>query len=58
MRQFYHKFNILDAVRRELSWTHYRLLLKVEKEQVRKFYIEEVIAGNWNTRLRPQPTSL
>lgn len=50
MRQFYRVFNIFDAVRRELSWTHYRLLLRVEKEQARQFYMEEAIAGNWSTR--------
>lgn len=40
----------LPAVRPELSWTHYRLLLKVNKPDVRSFYIEECIAGNWSTR--------
>ena len=50
MRQFYQSFNILHALRGELSWTHYRLLLKVEKEAARSFYLEESIEGNWNTR--------
>jgi predicted nuclease of restriction endonuclease-like (RecB) superfamily len=40
----------LPVVRPELSWTHYRLLLKVDKPDVRCFYIEECIAGNWSTR--------
>jgi hypothetical protein len=31
MRQFYRKFPKWNAVRSELSWTHYRMLLKVEK---------------------------
>ena len=30
MRNFFYAFPILDAVRRELSWTHYRLLLRVD----------------------------
>jgi hypothetical protein len=30
MREFYLKFPNLHALRAELSWTHYRLLLKVE----------------------------
>ncbi len=42
--------DVLPAVRPELSWTHYRLLLKVNKPDVRRFYIEECIAGNWSTR--------
>ncbi|OIO75121.1 MAG: hypothetical protein AUJ85_04050 [Elusimicrobia bacterium CG1_02_37_114] len=50
IRLFYTAFPNCDALRHELSWTHYRLLLKVEKEEVRKFYLEEAIAGNWSTR--------
>lgn len=50
MRQFYRLFEKSHALRDELSWTHYRLLLKVEKAEARQFYIEETIAGNWNTR--------
>lgn len=48
MRSFYLSFPILDAVRRELTWTHYRLLLKVDRPEVRKFYLDECIAGNWS----------
>ena len=40
----------LPFVRQELSWTHYRLLLKVERPDVRKFYLDECIASNWSTR--------
>jgi len=40
----------LPVVRPELSWTHYRLLLKVERTDVRRFYLEECIAANWSTR--------
>ncbi|TAN42561.1 MAG: DUF1016 domain-containing protein [Nitrospirae bacterium] len=40
----------LPLVRPELSWTHYRLLLKVERSDVRKFYLDECITGNWSTR--------
>jgi hypothetical protein len=32
---------ICDALRRELSWTHYRLLLRVEKPEARAFYEAE-----------------
>ncbi len=37
-------------MRDELTWTHYRMLLKVDNENTREFYIEEAIAGNWSTR--------
>jgi len=40
----------LPAVRPELSWTHYRLLLKVEREKIRQFYLNECIQSNWSTR--------
>lgn len=40
----------LPFVRPELSWTHYRLLLKVERPDFRKFYLDECIASNWSTR--------
>jgi predicted nuclease of restriction endonuclease-like (RecB) superfamily len=51
MRNFYLNFpNFLDALRRELSWTHYRLLLKVENPEARAFYEIEAAEGNWSTR--------
>ena len=50
MRQFYLVFPIGDALRSELSWTHYRLLMRVEKESARNFYLEECINSNWSTR--------
>ncbi len=50
MRQFYREFPKWNAVSSELSWTHYRLLLKVENANGREFYLEEAITGNWSTR--------
>jgi predicted nuclease of restriction endonuclease-like (RecB) superfamily len=50
MRQFYMLFPIGHAVRDQLSWTHYRLIMKVESERARNFYIEECIKSNWSTR--------
>lgn len=38
MRDFYLKFPKLNALRSELSWTHYRLLLKVDRPEARSFY--------------------
>jgi hypothetical protein len=37
MRQFYREFPKWNAVRSELSWTHYRMLMKVEKENSLRF---------------------
>jgi predicted nuclease of restriction endonuclease-like (RecB) superfamily len=50
MRQFYLAFQNRHALRDQLSWTHYRLLMKVENAEVREFYIDECIRGNWSTR--------
>lgn len=50
MRKFYLIFPIQDALRPKLSWTHYRLLLRVEKETARNFYMLECIKNNWSTR--------
>ncbi|NOQ38407.1 DUF1016 family protein [archaeon] len=35
------KFQKGHALRSELSWTHYRLLLRVEKDDARHFYLLE-----------------
>ena len=50
MRQFYLTFPKSYALRSELSWTHYRLLMRVENKNARRFYIEEAIKSNWSTR--------
>lgn len=61
-RQFYLKFQIphavreefpgqiLHAVSEELSWTHYRLLLKVKDPDAVEFYLREAVAQDWSTR--------
>lgn len=50
MRQFYVLFEKGHAVSDQLSWTHYRLLLKVENPEARAFYMQEAIEGRWSTR--------
>lgn len=50
MRQFYLTFPKNHAVSDKLSWTHYRLLMRIENENARKFYEEECIKSNWSTR--------
>ena len=42
--------SIVNALRSQLTWTHYRLLLKVENKSARTFYEEETIKSGWNTR--------
>ena len=50
MRAFYLTYPICDALRPELSWTHYRLLLRVEKPEARAFYEAEAVNSRWSTR--------
>lgn len=50
MVQFYNSFPKVNALSSQLSWTHYRLLLKVSNEETRNFYINETVACNWSTR--------
>ena len=49
-RQFFSLFPIRYALRSELTWTHYRLLMRVENINARQFYEEECIKSNWSTR--------
>jgi len=51
-RQFYLTFpdEKLYALRRELTWTHYRLIMRVESEAARDYYIEETAEQGWSTR--------
>lgn len=59
MRKFYKIFPIVDAVRQQLSWTHYRLLLNVDSSEKINYYIEESIQNNWSSRdLKRQINSL
>ncbi|NBH33873.1 DUF1016 domain-containing protein [Clostridiaceae bacterium] len=50
MRQFYLTFPNGHALRDELSWTHYRLLMKVENGNAREFYMQEAVKAGWSTR--------
>jgi predicted nuclease of restriction endonuclease-like (RecB) superfamily len=50
MRQFHRTFPIANALHSQLSWTHYRLLVRLENEDKREFYIAEATKNNWTTR--------
>ena len=50
MRLFYQAFPKCDALRHELSWTHYRTLLRVENDSARQWYMNECAVLNWSTR--------
>ena len=50
MRQFYQIFPIRYALRSELAWTHYRLLMRVDEPNRREFYLNECADSGWTSR--------
>ena len=50
MRKFYLTFPIRDTVSPELTWSHYRLLIRIEEESRREFYKRECIDCDWTRR--------
>lgn len=50
MRSFYLCFPNRDALRHKLSWTHYRLLIRVENPKAREWYMQEAMDQNWSAR--------
>jgi len=50
MRQFYCTFPIRSTLWSELSWSHYRLLMRIPDEKARTFYAEECAKSAWSVR--------
>ena len=50
MRQFYRAFPIHHTLCDELSWSHYRLLMRVKDDNARQFYANESVKSNWSVR--------
>jgi len=50
MRQFYLAFPICDALRHELGWTHYRILMREDDPIAREWYMNECVACGWSSR--------
>ncbi len=49
-RQFYRIFPIANALRSQFSWTHYRVLIRIDNHDKRAFYIVEAEKNNWTAR--------
>ncbi|RVU90586.1 DUF1016 domain-containing protein [Flavobacterium columnare] len=49
-RQFYRTFPIVNSLRTQLSWTHYRTLIRIDNEDKREYYIAETAKNNWSVR--------
>ena len=50
MKKFYTLFPNTNALRSQLTWTHYRTLLRVENEKAREWYMKEAIRSGWSSR--------
>ena len=50
MKQFYLAFPIVHTLCAQLSWSHYRLLMRVEDERKRLFYMREAVDQRWTVR--------
>ena len=49
-RQFYKAFPIASALRTQLNWTQYKLLISLNSDDKRSFYIGESVKNHWTAR--------
>jgi len=49
-RQFYRTFPIANTLYSQLSWSQYKLLLRLDSQDKRDFYIAETVKNNWTVR--------
>jgi predicted nuclease of restriction endonuclease-like (RecB) superfamily len=49
-RQFYREFPIASAVRTQLNWSQYKLLISIEGNEKREYYETEAVKNSWTGR--------
>jgi len=49
-RQFYRTFPIANTVYSQLSWSQYKLLIRLDNQNKIDFYIAETVKNNWTVR--------
>src|SRR5574344_1808066 len=49
-RQFYRIYPIVNAVRSQLNWTQYRMLIQIDDSDKREFYELETVNNCWTSR--------
>lgn len=49
-RQFYRTFPIANTLYSQLSWSQYKLLIRLDTQDKRDFYIAETVKNNWTVR--------
>jgi hypothetical protein len=58
-RQFYRLYSIVNALRSQLNWSQYRLLIRIDDESKREYYELEAANNGWTGReLERQKRSL
>lgn len=50
MKKFYQVFNGGSTLWNQLSWSHNRLIMNIDDDTRRNFYLEECIKSNWSVR--------
>lgn len=53
-RQFYLTYpdnEICYALRSKLTWTHHRVIMRVENPEARNYYLKETEEQNWSSRV-------
>ena len=50
MKKFYLTYKGGSTLWNQLSWSHNRLIMNIENESKRNFYLEETIKSNWSVR--------
>lgn len=50
MKKFYNTYKGGSTVWNQLSWSHNRLIMNIENESKRNFYLKETIKSNWSVR--------
>lgn len=49
-RQFYRMYPIANALRSQFNWSQYRLLIRIEDPDKRRYYEDEAYNSGWNGR--------
>ena len=49
-RQFYCVFPIANTLYSQLSWSQYKIIIRIDNQDKRDFYIAEVVKNNWTVR--------
>ncbi len=50
MRQLYRTFPIANTLYSQLNWSQYKLLLRIDDNDKRDYYIAETVKNNWSVR--------